>query len=53
MTSIRKFQNSTMEDKNSKKFKPYKMMKITSKNKNKDSVICCFIFYKNQDSISY
>lgn len=36
-----------------KKFKPYKMMTISSKNKNKDSVICCFIFYKNQDTISY
>ena len=36
-----------------KKFKPYKMMTISSKDKNNDSVIACFIFYKFQDKISY
>ena len=35
-----------------KKFKSFIMMKISAKNKNKDSIISSFIFYKYQDTIA-
>ena len=36
-----------------KKFFPYKLMTISSKDKDNNSMICIFIFYKYQDKITY
>ena len=36
-----------------KKIRPIKMMAVSSKDKNNNTIICLFVFYKYQDKITY